>query len=112
MYLNCHTWFSFLYGTITPKNLINKAKSIGLERFVLADINNTSGCLQTMRLAQNTGVSPVLGIDFRNNHEQKFIGVAKNHLGFERLNRLLSHHLKTEMPFDDICPVTDDVFVI
>ena len=112
MYLNCHTWFSFLYGTITPKNLINKAKSIGLERFVLADINNTSGCLQTMRLAQNTGVSPVLGIDFRNNHEQKFIGVAKNHFGFERLNRLLSHHLKTEMPFDDICPVTDDVFVI
>ena len=112
MYLNCHTWFSFLYGTITPPALLKRAKSIGLERFVLADINTTSACLQTMRLAENTGISPILGIDFRNQHEQKFVGIAKNQDGFEQLNRLLSHHLKTKMPFDNFCPISDDIFVI
>ena len=112
MYLNCHTWFSFLYGTITPPALLKRAKSIGLERFVLADINNTSACLQTMRLAEKMGISPILGIDFRNQQEQKFVGIAKNHDGFERLNRLLSHHLKNKMPFDDFCAISNDIFVI
>lgn len=112
MYLNCHTWFSFLYGTFTPHTLIQQAKSKGVERFVLTDINNTSGCLQTKRLSIEEGISVILGIDFRNNYEQKFIGIAQNHDGFEKLNRLLSHHLKTEEPFDDICPIKDDVLVI
>ncbi len=112
MYLNCHTWFSFLYGTITPKALLKRAKNIGLERFVLADINNTSACLQTMRLAEKIGIYPILGIDFRNQQEQKFVGIAKNQDGFERLNRLLSHHLKTKIPFEDFCPISDDIFVI
>lgn len=112
MYLNCHTWFSFLYGTLTPQALIKQAKNIGLDRFVLTDINNTSGCLQTMRLALEEGISLILGIDFRNNYEQKFIGIAQNHHGFEKLNRLLSHHLKTEVPFSDVCPIEGDVLVV
>ncbi len=112
MYLNCHTWFSFLYGTLSPKALLQILERHGVERFVVADINNTSGCLEMVRVTENTPFSPILGIDFRNQLEQKFVGIAKNHNGFEKLNRLLSAHLKDEIPFNDRCEIREDVFII
>ena len=112
MFLNCHSYFSFLHGTLSPKNLLQQAKKHGVERFVIADINNTSGCLETLRLNKKGSFSPILGIDFRNEISQKFLGIAKNQDGFEKLNRLLSKHLKDELPFDDKCEIRDDVFII
>lgn len=112
MYLNCHSWFSFLYGTLSPKNLLDQAKKYGVEKFVLSDINNTSGCLEVMRLNERKEFSPILGIDFRNDLTQQFIGIAKNQDGFEQLNRLLSKHLKDETPFKDKCEIRKDTFII
>nr|MBC7613214.1 PHP domain-containing protein [Pseudopedobacter sp.] len=112
MYLNCHSYFSFLYGTLSPENLLQQAKQHGVERFVLTDINNTSGCLEVSRLNKKNQFSPILGIDFRNDLTQQFVGIAKNQDGFEKLSRLLSEHLKNETPFDYKCEVKEDVFII
>ncbi len=112
MFLNCHSYFSFLHGTLSPKKLLQQAKQHGVERFVIADINNTSGCLEILRLNKKESFSPILGIDFRNEIDQKFVGIAKNQNGFEKLNRLLSKHLKEELPFDNKCEIRSDVFII
>ncbi|MBC7653612.1 MAG: DNA polymerase III subunit alpha [Oligoflexus sp.] len=112
MFLNCHSYFSFLHGTLSPKKLLQQAKKHGVERFVIADINNTSGCLETLRLNKKRSFSLILGTDFRNEISQKFVGIAKNQDGFEKLNRFLSKHLKEELPFDDKCEIRDDVFII
>jgi DNA-directed DNA polymerase III PolC len=112
MFLNCHSYFSFLHGTLSPKKLLQQAKQHGVERFVIADINNTSGCLEILRLNKKGSFSPILGIDFRNEIDQKFVGIAKNQNGFEKLNRLLSKHLKEELPFDNKCEIRSDVFII
>ena len=112
MYLNCHSWFSFLYGTLSPEKLLGQAKKYGIERFVLTDINNTSACLQVSRLSKNLNMEVILGIDFRNQLQQQFIGISKNQDGFEKLNRLLSIHLKSELPFADKCDIRADVFII
>ncbi|MFC5283809.1 DNA polymerase III subunit alpha [Pedobacter alpinus] len=112
MYLNCHTWFSFLYGTLSPKALMQVLERYGVERFVVSDINNTSGCLEMVRVTENTPFSPILGVDFRNQLKQKFVGIAKNHNGFEKLNRLLSTHLKEEKPFSSKCEIREDVFIL
>ncbi len=112
MFLNCHSYFSFVHGTLSPKKLLQQAKKHGVERFVIADINNTSGCLETLRLNKKGSFLPILGIDFRNEISQKFVGIAKNQNGFEKLNRLLSKHLKEEAQFDDKCEIRIDVFII
>ncbi|MEO5911457.1 MAG: hypothetical protein ABIP95_11245, partial [Pelobium sp.] len=91
---------------------MEQARKHGVERFVLADINNTSCCLEITRLCKKSSFLPVLGIDFRNDLAQKFIGIARNQNGFEKLNRLLSKHLKDEIPFKDKCEIRNDVFVI
>lgn len=112
MFLNCHSNFSFLYGTLSPSKLLEQARKHGVECFVLTDINNTSCCLEITRLSQKSSFSPILGIDFRNDLAQKFIGIARNQDGFEKLNRLLSKHLKEKIPFNDRCEIRNDVFII
>src|SRR5258705_4736859 len=106
MYLNCHSYYSFKYGTMSPGQLLAEAKQKGISQIALTDINNTSGILDFFRLAKNSGVQPVAGIDFRP-HPQPlskgegnsspsgrlggaFIGIAKNDKGFYELNKFLS----------------------
>jgi DNA polymerase-3 subunit alpha len=42
MYLNCHTYYSFKYGTFGPEELLQEAKAKGIPTLALTDINNTS----------------------------------------------------------------------
>lgn len=98
MYLNCHSYYSFKYGTISPKQLLAEAAGKKISRIALTDINNTSGILDFFRLAEKPfksehgdfKVAPVAGIDFRNGSEQKFIGIARDEKGFYELNKFLS----------------------
>ena len=71
MLLNCHTYYSLCYGTLSVEQLLNEVKQKGYERFVLADINNTSACIETVRQSTSLGLKPILGIDFRNGVKQQ-----------------------------------------
>ena len=93
MLLNCHTYFSYKYGTLSIEQLLEESKSYGYSKIVLTDINSTSASLDFIRLAPNYGIDPVCGIDFRNGVEQKYIGIARNNAGFQELNLHLTNHL-------------------
>lgn len=95
MFLNCHSWYSFHYGTLSIEKLLEEAQRLGVRKLVLTDINNTSGVLDFVRLAPKYGVEPVVGIEFRQGDDVRFIGIAKNNEGFEELNRFLSECLRT-----------------
>lgn len=95
MFLNCHSWFSFHYGTLPVETVLEEAQRLGVHKLVLTDINNTSGALDFIRLAPGYGVEPVVGVEFRHGDDVKFIGIAKNNEGFEELNRFLSDCLRT-----------------
>lgn len=112
MYLNTHSWYSFKYGTIPPKELFEEAVRHNVYTLALTDINSTSACLNFVRLSQKYPVKPVLGIDFRNGAEQQFVGLAKNNEGFKELNDFLSKHLHEELPIPDKAPDFENVFVI
>ena len=77
MYLNCHTYYSLRYGTIKPEQLLAIASENGVQTLALTDINNTSACLDIVRLSKKYKVKPVLGVDFRNRAQQQFILIAK-----------------------------------
>jgi DNA polymerase III alpha subunit len=86
MYLNSHTYFSLRYGTIKPEQLLAIASENGLQTLALTDINNTSACLDFVRLSPKYKIKPVLGVDFRNCAQQQFILLAKNNNGFYNIN--------------------------
>ena len=78
MYLNCHTYFSLQYGTISPEQLLEEAKKNGIKTLALTDINNTSAILDLLRKKDKYQINIIAGIDFRNGSDQQFIGLAKN----------------------------------
>lgn len=81
---------------MSVEELFKEAISKDVRSLVLTDINNTSACLSFVREAPKYGIRPVLGVDFRNGIEQKFIGIARSNAGFEELNNYLSYFLHNE----------------
>ncbi len=92
MYLNCHTYFSLRYGTLSPEQLVLAAKRRGIGALALTDINNTSCAGEFVRLCQREGIKPLLGIDFRRDGQRLYTGIARNAEGFHDLCKYLSDH--------------------
>ncbi|WP_162419137.1 PHP domain-containing protein [Cyclobacterium roseum] len=65
MYLNCHSRYSFKYGTLSVEALVAEAKKHKLDALALTDINSVSGIFPFIREAQKNGIHPVVGTDFR-----------------------------------------------
>jgi DNA polymerase-3 subunit alpha len=76
------------------------------------DINNTSACLDFIRLGPKYGLRAVPGIDFRNSAEQCYVGIARNNEGFFELNRHLSEHLHDNSNFLINAPLLLNCYVI
>ena len=112
MLLNCHTWFSLKYGAISPEELLKELSVKGYSGFALTDINNTSASLDFVRLAKQYNIKPVLGIDFRNGIDQKFVALAKNNNGFHLLNQFLTKQLLDKNKFNDEAPEIENTFII
>ncbi|MGZ3883505.1 MAG: DNA polymerase III subunit alpha [Bacteroidia bacterium] len=113
MLTNCHTYYSFCYGTLSVDALLAEVKQKGYSRFALTDINNTSACLDVLRMAQKDyGLQPVVGIDFRNGVQQKYVGLAINNSGFRELNEHLSLHLHGTLPFGEQAPAFNNAYII
>lgn len=100
MLLNCHSYYSFGYGTLSIKELLKETWNKGYSSFVLSDINNTTAVLETLRLCKGKAMKPIPGIDFRNNIKQVYVGIAKNNIGFKELNEHLSEHLHAKKEFN------------
>jgi len=112
LYLNCHSYYSFKYGTLSVEKLLEKAQQKGVSKFVLTDINNTSGCIDFIQQAKKLNICPVLGIDFRNGVTQQFIGIAKNNLGFKELNETLTRYQHNKEKIPDTAPEFSNSFIV
>lgn len=124
MYLNCHTVFSFKYGTLTIKSLYEQAKRCGVKKIVLTEINNVASYIEMLRICQSNK-SPdlstsipdycleiALGVEFRNEDELCYIIIARNNNGFENINRFLSFHNKQKTNFPPRAPQIDDIYIV
>ncbi|TDN79646.1 DNA polymerase-3 subunit alpha [Salegentibacter sp. 24] len=112
IYLNCHTFYSLRYGTFSVEELCELAKKFKAESLALTDINNTSACLNFIKIASHYGIKPIVGIDFRNKAAQQYVGIAKNNEGFKALNQHLSQQLHSKKDFNPIAPELPECFII
>jgi len=112
MLLNCHSYFSFCYGTLSIEQVIETVKHRGYPAFVLSDINNTSGILEALRLSEKKLPKAIPGIDFRNGVRQMYVGIAKNNEGFRELNEHLSQHLHQKKEFATQAPLFKHCYIV
>jgi DNA-directed DNA polymerase III PolC len=115
MYLNCHTWLSFKYGTLCIKDFFAEAKRCGVRKVVVTEINNTASYIEILRHRSEEETYPLdvaLGVEFRNGNELLYITIAKNNAGFEEINRFLSYNHAQDIKLASRAPVFENVFVI
>ena len=112
MYLNCHTYYSLRYGAMSTGELCKLAKDNGVSQLAVTDINNTSACLEFIKINKKSNLKSLVGIDFRNGAEQQYVGIARNNNGFRQLNEHLSAHLHAKKNFEKEAPSLPDCFVI
>lgn len=112
MYLNCHSFHSLRYGTIPLDKLVEQAVLYGIKAMALTDINTVTGIYDFMRACDKVGIKPLVGMEFRSNHEFRYIGLAKNASGLGEMNRFLTNHHFSGESLPLIAPEFDSVFVI
>ncbi len=104
MYLNCHSYYSLRYGTLSPRELVEQARKHQAEVLTLTDINNTSGMPDFVMECRQAGIKPVGGIEFRDSrHQLLYIGIAVNNEGYKELNDFLTWHNLNHAPLPP-CP--------
>ncbi len=112
MLLNCHSYHSLRYGTLSVERLVTEAKQIGFSALCLTDINSSAGVYAFTKLCRSEGIKPVVGIEFRVDNVLKYIGIAKNVEGFGELCTFLSNHNLTQEELPDFAPDFTDVLVV
>lgn len=127
MYLNCHTGFSFKYGTLPIKTLFEEAKRCGVHKLVLTEINNVSSYLDLLRICDENkpcengpskyGIPAyqldiAVGVEFRNDNDFLYVIIARNNSGLEAINRFLSYHNREAKKFPEQAPELDQTFVL
>ncbi|AYD47370.1 DNA polymerase III subunit alpha [Arachidicoccus soli] len=112
MYLNCKTYFSYRYGTFTPKQLVEAAVEIGATSLALTNINNTSDIWDFVALCNAANIKPIAGVEIRNEDMLCYVLIARNNLGLENINRFLSQHLISKEAFPLRPSFSDDVIII
>jgi len=112
MYLNCKTWFSFLYGTFATEELVNTAMEEGANAIALTNINSTCDMWDFVDYCRQNAVKPVAGAEIRNDCTFLYILLAKNNTGFQQINRFISEHVHTKTDFPARHEFSEDVWVI
>ena len=127
MFLNVHSQYSLRYGTMNIETLIKEARSKNIHQLVLTDINNSTGCMEFIRLCRKQAtayqdkdgivwpayfIKPIIGIEFRRDHQLLYIGIAKNKEGMKELNDFLTYHNLNQLPLPDEPYSFQNAFVI
>ncbi len=112
MFLNCHTYHSLRYGTISVEDLVQLAVDYKLKVLALTDINTVTGIYQFYKLCQERSIKPIVGVDVRVENKQYYICLAKNPKGIAEVNRLLTNYNCEGIEIPKVNPPIENCFVI
>ncbi len=97
---------------MSVEQLVQKAAAAGVVSVALTDINNSTAVPEFAGECIKNNIRPVAGIEFRNDNELLYIGIARNNKGLRELNEFLSKHNfeKTPLPFQ--APPLSEAYII
>jgi len=112
LYLNCHSYFSLRFGTLSVEDLVAQAAKLGVTQLALTDINNTTGMPDFVKACRLHNIKPIAGIEFRHGDQLLYLGIARNNDGLEQLNRFLSQYLLDEKALPDRPPQLTQAYFV
>lgn len=112
IYLNCHSYHSLRYGTIPLEDLVDLAGKMGVTTLGLTDINTVTGIYDFIRMCDKRNIKPIVGIEFRNDDERLYTGLAKNTKGIGELCKFLTNHNLEGKSLPRIAPKFKNAFII
>lgn len=112
MYLNCHSYHSLHYGTISVDDLVKEALRCGVRTLALTDINTVSGIYDFAQTCNEAGIKPLVGVEIRKDQELLYIALAKTPAGIGEVCRLLTEHLCDNKPLPWPAPAFQDAVCI
>jgi DNA polymerase-3 subunit alpha len=87
-----------------------------VRKIFLTDINNCASYVEMLRIAAENRadyeLEVGLGMEFRHEHQLRFVALAKNNDGFTEINRYRSYLNNESLPVPARAPEFKDVFVI
>ncbi len=103
-HLHCHSKYSVLQATAGVKDLVGKAKELGMPAVALTDKGNMYGAFAFVSAAESAGIKPIVGCEFfvvddrlqkkftRENRDRRYQipMLAKNQEGYKNLAKLCS----------------------
>jgi DNA polymerase III subunit alpha len=104
VHLHVHSQFSVLQATPDVKNLVTKAKALGMPALALTDLGNMYGAFKFVREAINQEIKAIVGCEFyvaeerkklkftKDNPDKRYnqVLIAKNKNGYHNLAKLTS----------------------
>lgn len=116
MYLNTHTFFSFKHGTLSPQKLFDTCREYQVRKIILTEINNTASYVEMLRIAAENrdqyALEIAVGMEFRQDHQLRFVALARNNKGFEEINRYRSHLNNESLSVPVRAPEFENVYVV
>lgn len=112
MFLNCHSYHSLRYGTIPMEELVELAARLGVTTLGLTDINTVTGIYDFIRMCAAKNIKPVVGIEFRNDDEKLYTGLAKNTKGIGELCKFLTDYNLDKKELPNIAPKFRNAFIV
>jgi DNA polymerase-3 subunit alpha len=71
-HLNVHSGFSIIDGVMSPKEIVKKAKDMGMESVAITDYSSMYSAIEFYETAKSEGIKPILGIEVNIVPEYKF----------------------------------------
>jgi DNA-directed DNA polymerase III PolC len=112
MYLNCHSYHSLRYGTLSVQNLVDQAVELGIKALVLTDINTVTAIYEFKKECEKAGIKPIAGIEVRKENKLLYIAIAKEFSGIGEVNQVLTAHNCDGVELYETAPNYNQVFVI
>ncbi len=112
MFLNCHSFHSLRYGTLSVKELVQQANSLNIKELALTDINTVTAIYEFKKECENVGIKPVAGIEVRKENRLLYIAIAKEFSGIGEVNRLLTNLNCNGTELSETAPAFENVFII
>ncbi len=96
--LHCHSVFSFHAGVCSVKELVTRAKALGMPALALTDTNRMSGLILFYLECKAQNINPILGVELTEPGKpyNNVVMLAKNETGYSDLCEIITkRHLES-----------------
>src|SRR3989344_5554244 len=104
IHLHTHSEFSLLDGLSKIPDLVNRAKSLGMDTLALTDHGGMHGAVKFYLSAREAGIKPIIGVECYqaqrsrydkqiglDNDQYHLVLLAKDNVGYKNLMKLVTH---------------------